>query len=52
MATQTHRDEPILPLLLAWAGYHLAMRLRAMRPALTTEQVATAVALTGNPSGA
>ncbi len=52
MATQTHQDEAFFPLLLAWARYHLAARLRAMRPALTTEQVATTVALTGNPSGA
>jgi hypothetical protein len=52
MATQMHRDEHLLPLLLAWAGYQLAMRLRAMRPALTTQQAATAVALTGHPSGA
>ena len=52
MATQTHQDQAIFPLLFAWARYHLAMRLRAMRPALTTEQIAASVAATGNPSGA
>jgi hypothetical protein len=52
MATQTHRDEAGLLLYLAWAGFHLAMRLRTMQPTLTTEQSATAVAVSGNPSGA
>jgi hypothetical protein len=54
MAMQTAKSaqEPLLPLFVAWARYHLAQRLAAIRPALTAEHAAVAAALSNNPSGA
>ena len=40
-----------LSLLPAWAMHRLSVRLSAMKPKLTAEQAAVAVALSGNPSG-
>ena len=49
---QPRPETAITSLLYAWAAYHLLARLRTMRPVHTTEQIAAAVALTGNPAGA
>ena len=46
------RQDAILALLFIWTRHHLKTRLRVMRPAFTTEQIAATVAVTGNPSGA
>ena len=48
----TRSETALAPLLYAWAANAIQTRLQAMRPAHTTEQIAAAVALTGNPSGA
>jgi hypothetical protein len=42
---------PFFSLLFAWATQRLSVRLSAMKPKLTAEEAAAAVAVSGNPSG-
>jgi hypothetical protein len=45
-------ETALAPSFYAWAAHQIQTRLLAMRPSHSTEQIAAAVAVTGNPAGA
>ena len=46
-----HANASILSLLFAWATHAARVRLQSMKPRYTTEEIASVVARTGNPTG-
>lgn len=52
MQSRSYDDASRPVLFWLWIKYKLAARLRAMRPALTANEIARATALSGNPPGA
>ena len=50
---QNRYEDVALPVLfLMWAKYRVAKKLEAMRPEITSDEIARATALSGNPPGA
>jgi len=47
-----YEDVALSTLFLMWARYRIARKLEAMRPEFTSDEVARATALSGNPPGA
>jgi hypothetical protein len=52
MADHSYEDASLPTLFWLWAKYKIAQRLKAMRPALKSNEVARETALSGNPPGA
>ena len=52
MQTRQSVEAPIFAPLMAYVGYRIGQWFMAMRPEYTSDEIAAAVAVDNNPSGA